>query len=232
MCLIIYKPAAAELPKEIIKKAWDSNSHGAGFMVARAGGFHFQKGFFKMKKLIHELAKFKNEELAIHLRMATHGAITAQNCHPFIVSTKKVSRTEGIAESLLMHNGVLSAYGDANNSDSWHFAREALAPLSLAARDRMLSQISGKFCLGHKGKFYLYGMDKHEASGCFVSNKYFEYTRISNSFGVYSNRDNYKGFSLLDQPKKSEPTKTVKEILTNADCNLWDNPAWNNSEFD
>lgn len=221
MCLIIYKPAAVEIPKEIIRKAWDSNNHGAGFMVSKGENFHFQKGFFKLKALLSELAKYKKDELAIHLRMATHGAITAMNCHPFIVSTKKITRTEGKADFLLMHNGILSAYGDENNSDSWHFAREALAPLSPQGRDRLLAQISGKFCYGAKGKFYTYGMEKHAASGCFVSNKYFEFTfsrSNSNSFGIYSNRSRYGGYSLIEEGTK--PTTETKET-TDKNMLLW-----------
>lgn len=207
MCLIIYKPATAALPREIIKKGWDSNSHGAGFMVSKGDGFIFHKGFFKLKHLLQELAKYKDNQVAIHLRMATHGAITAENCHPFIVSTKKVSRTSGKAESLLMHNGVLSAYGNANNSDSWHFAREALAPLTQGGRDRILQQISGKFCYGYKGQFFMYGMELHKDSGCFVSNKYWEY---KSTFG-YGQSCNYtRGSYSLNQPAtKTLDTKTA-----------------------
>lgn len=221
MCLIIYKPQAVKIPSAMIKKAWTSNHDGAGIMVSMGDHFYFNKGFFSIKALLSELKKFEGHRVAIHLRLATHGAVTSVNCHPFVVDTRKIRKTNGTAKELLMHNGILQAYGDADSSDTWHFAREALAPLAFKARDNILKAIPGKFCYGHNGKFNMYGMEEHKESGCYVSNKHWDYSTkqygMDYDWGVHSSRGSYRhtGASLSVVSPTAETTERQRFELSN-----------------
>lgn len=179
------------MPFAEIRQAWSSNKDGAGFAFFddKKRKFYFEKGFLNLDKFIDALKQHEDKELAIHLRLATHGKVSPINCHPFVISKKREAKLKGYADALLMHNGILSAYGDADNSDSWHFAREALAPLGHTGRQRMLDTVSGRFILADKDNFYLFGLSRDkEASNCFYSNTSYQKPKFDNwSHGGYRN---------------------------------------------
>lgn len=107
MCVIIYKPAGAELPtKELLIKAHRRNPHGCGFCTPTQS--------YKGLSLRSFLSKIKtvdaNEPLLIHFRFATHGSVKRSNCHPF-------HDTE--TNTFFMHNGILNvrSYNDMTDSE-------------------------------------------------------------------------------------------------------------------
>jgi hypothetical protein len=208
MCILIYKPKDAALPVEAIKNAFKVNSDGAGFITpVTKKEFFFAKGFMTEKHLLRALKEFKHAELSIHLRMATHGKVSKENCHPFIVNKSKKAILHGRSTSLLMHNGVLAQYGDRENSDSWHFAREALSPLNFNARCRLLDQITGKFILAQAGDFHLFGLTKDAENGCFFSNQSYKKQLTIGSWEVSrAGRGVYTGVTQNTERFTPEPT--------------------------
>ncbi len=78
-------------------------------------------------------------EIAIHLRMRTHGDIDELNTHPYQGVGYDVETCRSSA-FWLMHNGVLS-HGNASDpskSDTWHYIRHTLEPLLDTGEIRVL----------------------------------------------------------------------------------------------
>lgn len=102
--------------------ALDTNPHSVGILYKKDNKIKVKKYINPkgIKKKIFNMIKNKNE-YAIHFRYATHGAIDTKNCHPFRV-------IDGL---YLMHNGVMSKYGDMNKnqSDTRNFIDYYLRPL-------------------------------------------------------------------------------------------------------
>jgi len=101
MCIIITKPAGYSLSRETVERAWTSNPHGAGVMWADEGRVRIEKGFMEKKDFMEgydTLAAFLHEKVAVyHFRIATHGTIKKDLCHPFRVNP----------ELCFAHNGIL-----------------------------------------------------------------------------------------------------------------------------
>lgn len=49
---------------------------------------------------------------AIHFRLATHGGISSEMCHPFPIKRGNPHALDGDAQSVLFHNGVWHSYDD------------------------------------------------------------------------------------------------------------------------
>lgn len=96
MCLIVHKPAGAKFDFSIIERASFTNSDGYGLMWIEDGKVNTFKSV-DMSTLAESVDMMDDSlEIGLHLRWATHGTISKQNCHPFT--------TKGYA---LMHNGVI-----------------------------------------------------------------------------------------------------------------------------
>lgn len=124
MCLIVVKPKNSKsyLDYEKFCKALNTNPHSVGILYKKDNKIKVKK-YIKPKEIkekIFNLIKNK-DEYAIHFRYATHGAIDTKNCHPFRV-------IDGL---YLMHNGIMSKYGDMNKnqSDTRNFIDYYLRPL-------------------------------------------------------------------------------------------------------
>lgn len=124
MCLILIKPNNCKnhLDYERFCKALKHNPHSVGILYKKGDKLKVKKYINpkSIKKKIFNMIKNKNE-YAIHFRYATHGNIDTKNCHPFRV-------VDGL---YLMHNGIMSAYGDMNKkqSDTRNFIDYYLRPL-------------------------------------------------------------------------------------------------------
>lgn len=122
MCIIVYKKEGIKLPDmSILKNCWDGNSHGAGFMYRKKSvmgnrSIVIEKGFMTWESFKKRIGKFKTYEgeMCIHFRLASHGCISENNCHPWEILKN---------ESALCHNGIISWLGDDKTvSDSMRFA--------------------------------------------------------------------------------------------------------------
>ena len=117
MCCILYIPKGVETPsKEELQSVYIFNRHGCGF--ADSDGNHcktlsfdrFYKALQKRKTTAHCI---------IHFRLATHGSISAKNCHPFF------DKETGL---VFAHNGVLPIESTNDMTDSEIFFRQRFLP--------------------------------------------------------------------------------------------------------
>lgn len=118
MCVIAFSPKGTDIPTEKqIRQMWSHNPDGAGYAyVNKKGKVVYRKGFMTLTELLAEFEapeRFKNTNFAIHFRIGTSGKNDKATCHPFPVSNNfgDLRKTEGEANSVLFHNGILSSGG-------------------------------------------------------------------------------------------------------------------------
>jgi hypothetical protein len=122
MCVIAFKPREVPVDMEVLKHCWDKNDDGAGLMFAENGVLKIAKGFMKWRSFRRYIKRrgidtFTDLPVAFHFRIATHGTVKEQNCHPFTINKNLA----------MMHNGIIrkvdSMIGkDEDISDSEFFA--------------------------------------------------------------------------------------------------------------
>jgi hypothetical protein len=74
-----------------------NNSDGAGIAWVQDNVLHIQKGYFRWKPLWKKLKELESFPVMLHCRLATHGSVKAENCHPFLLSNRMA----------MAHNGML-----------------------------------------------------------------------------------------------------------------------------
>lgn len=121
MCLIIHAGRKETIPDYVVTSAIQKNKDGWGVMWFEEGQMKVRRSL-KMNSLPKFLKKIEKYERVIHLRMATHGTINQQNCHPFQVR-------EGL---YFAHNGVMSEYGTLKDdkSDTVVFNETIIKPMA------------------------------------------------------------------------------------------------------
>lgn len=145
MCVIVYKPAGCPMPRsEVLQDCWAANKDGAGMMLPHDGRVLIRKGFMDWGAFEAALAEaaaaydLETLPLALHFRIATHGAVKPGCCHPFPVcnSAAQMRVTQQDAAIGFMHNGVLSGLKTSEAvSDSMAFAKCVLSPLDRLSGD-------------------------------------------------------------------------------------------------
>jgi hypothetical protein len=115
MCLIIQKPAERVISDDFLSNAWAQNGHGWGCFHLAHGTLNWARGMHLNELLTYNSRLPRSAEVYLHLRRATHGAVTHDMAHPHVVR-------DGL---LLMHNGSISqlAPDDASRSDTAELAR-------------------------------------------------------------------------------------------------------------
>lgn len=200
MCVIAFSPKGTDIPtKQQIKKMWNKNPDGAGYAyVNKKGKVVFKKGFMSLSDLMAELEapeRFKNTNFALHFRIGTSGKNDKETCHPFPVSNNfgDLRKTEGEADSVLFHNGILSEGGITSPlaSDTQDFV-VAMSPLlkkfnRSKARDFFIEElIEGNrvLVLYKNNAFKMFG--KWEKDGdIWVSNLSYQYSYSWYGSGYY-----------------------------------------------
>lgn len=126
MCQIIYMPPFTELSMTDLSEQYNYNPDGWGYIETSATAPPFvEKGFkfWELARLVEE--SDPSAHRLIHLRYATHGAVSIENNHPFFLTEHPSA-----GPLWMMHNGIIHKYSnDRNSSDSRRFADEYLAPL-------------------------------------------------------------------------------------------------------
>jgi len=167
VCIIIYKETNEIIPEKTLKTAWEANPHGAGFSYyAHKRGWISQKGYMTFEHFYRDYLPHAKKELVIHFRIATHGVINPENCHPF-------TDTES-SNSVLYHNGILSNFGSTSLSDTSDFYHSCLKHLTdFNAKINLLESLAdlgNKFALLEpNGDIQLIG-DFKSYKNLFVSN--------------------------------------------------------------
>ena len=124
MCLIMvdmWDTCDALIPDDVILTAARRNPDGCGIMWTDGTKLHVSKGLWKPETLLRRYKNIRGKaegSVVLHVRLATVGPVTRDNCHPFVV-----------APNLGMcHNGTLDAHNvNAGESDTAAWARRLQA---------------------------------------------------------------------------------------------------------
>jgi len=116
MCIAIMKSANKKISKATLRRCYDANPDGAGFMYAEDKQLVVKKGYFTFKEFYKEYKPHGDKQVLIHFRIKTHGPIDKNNCHPFLVNNSLG----------FIHNGIINGYGDSKESDTIQFNNSIL----------------------------------------------------------------------------------------------------------
>jgi predicted glutamine amidotransferase len=127
MCIAIYQSIGHRLPKEQLVQSWKSNPDGAGISYFNENGelviekdMELDGILYKYERAVDRYAS--TSPFAVHFRIATHGGVNIDNCHPFRVSD----------DTVLIHNGIIPVMFDSKKdprSDTRVFVDEYLPKL-------------------------------------------------------------------------------------------------------
>lgn len=241
MCVIAFSPKGVDIPTETqLRQMWNHNPDGAGFAyVDKKGSVVYRKGFLTFESLLEELKapeRFKNTNFAIHFRIGTSGKNDGATCHPFPISTNfgELRKTEGVAESVLFHNGVLSNGGIISPlaSDTQDFV-VAMAPLlkkynRSKARDYFIGELtkgSRLLVLYKNNTFKMYG-EWQKDGDIWVSNLGYKYDYTWYGSGYYGGWQEYMydddGYYISRPLGSKDMTKTNPEPVRTEEANaIW-----------
>lgn len=135
MCIICVSRAGVVQPDlETLNQMFESNPHGAGYMVARNGKVEISKGFMTW----HDFERAVNYEhftagdsVVYHFRISTQAGVKPSMCHPFPL-TKNIEKTKLLDVSCpcgVAHNGIIPLTSDSRDkeySDTAHYIAEFL----------------------------------------------------------------------------------------------------------
>lgn len=138
MCVICVSAHGVPQPsKNQIKTMFQTNPHGAGYMVARSGRVEIHKGFMTCESLLAALARenlTSDDAVVYHFRISTQAGVTPTMTHPFPL-TRKISDCkllDTMCDIGVAHNGVIrltSDFRDREYNDTAHFIAEYLSYL-------------------------------------------------------------------------------------------------------
>ena len=99
----------------------EKNADGVGLAWYEDGQVRVCKGLFTSPEVMAHLKNIpKSSPVMFHARLATHGKVCKENCHPFVMKNGLV----------FAHNGIYPQYTDTSKVDSKEFAKDYLAQLS------------------------------------------------------------------------------------------------------
>lgn len=209
MCIIAIKPAGVKLPTmKTIEDMWYNNRDGAGFMYAKGGSVHIEKGFMSLKDFKAALNRLKkdinvvNTPIVLHFRITTHGGTAPGNTHPFPVTEKLplLQMTKSKTSLAVAHNGIIDIKPSKKDiSDTMEYIINQLAPLYQLKKD-FYRQPAGKKLVYNfiKSKMvFLDGAGRIETVGDFTEVDGVLYSNSSyKTRTVYYNWDFWDDYSL------------------------------------
>lgn len=144
MCIAIGSPMGVTPPSiETLKKCWDNNPDGAGIAYNFKGQVNIIKGFMTwdaFKAAWENLNKrfdLTKRSILIHFRIATHGGVHPECCHPFpiVADEGTIKKLEYTSDYAVIHNGRISltssdTYSRTNMSDTMVFIEKYLSKLA------------------------------------------------------------------------------------------------------
>lgn len=251
MCVIAFSPKGVDIPTETkLRQMWNHNPDGAGYAyVDKKGSVVYRKGFMTFESLMEELKapeRFKNTNFAVHFRIGTSGKNDGATCHPFPISTTfgELRKTEGVSESVLFHNGVLSNGGIISPlaSDTQDFV-VAMAPLlkkfnRSKARDYFIEELtkgSRLLILYKNNTFKMFG-DWQKDGDLWVSNLSYQYGYQWYGSGYYGWQEYYyDGYGCYDSrplgSKDTTGTTNKTPVQTEKSNALWQEIIENEYKF-
>jgi len=175
MCIIAYKPKGSSIRKRTIKNCWQANPDSGGFMFAYDNKLNIIKGFTSFRSFYRNFRLCERRYdvgFVLHFRIATHGKINKENCHPFFVN-----KDLGFA-----HNGIFQCVPEnKNKSDTRIFCETVLQKLPkdflikkeyhILLESVAKEQNSKIAFLTNKGTCYIFNESAGEwSNGCWYSN--------------------------------------------------------------
>lgn len=120
MCVIVYKPIGKRLPsKSILKKCFERNPDGAGYMLPLNDKVVIHKGFMTFNDFKKDIERFIKDNkinvvetpIVLHFRITTQGGVQAELCHPYPICRDydEMRKLETTADMALCHNGIISS---------------------------------------------------------------------------------------------------------------------------
>lgn len=189
MCIAILN-VQGTLPKEAIINSWENNYHGAGFAYSDGTRIVVVKEDKDKDKFYKAYAKHRKKNVdakfLIHFRISTHGTITKDNLHPFVINN----------DVALIHNGMVDFFdhkASDKRSDTRYLCEEFLAKMP---KGWHLSEGVHKFIseVGGYSKFVLLDIDNNHAIINEGSGHWFEHNWYSNnSYKTVNNYIDYGG---------------------------------------
>jgi len=219
MCIICRKKEGLALDDQSwkwLKNSFDNNDDGAGFMYRLNNGkIRIFKGFMTWDTfkdaVMDKLDTINNKEVIVHFRIGTSGANSQAMCHPFPIcrSDSKLGQTKAKCDAALVHNGIISGYGDREFSDTHVFVRDVLTQLpykSEAVRSLMSNALHSKFMIMDARKTYVMGDFENEKGWMFSNTSYKRepYTKTTGSYTYY-------GVGGKFEPSYTAPTRWWEE---------------------
>ena len=174
MCIAILKPKGVAISKETLKTCSEANPDGMGFAYIDGDTMYIKK-YMKFDDFYKDFEEVQDKStMLIHFRIATHGAVELDNCHPFWLNDRMA----------LIHNGIITGYGDkAKKSDTRDFIDKVIGNISWKMmKNPAYRELVGK-AIGYSkfailditGDYWIINEDKgywHE--GIWYSNKSYE----------------------------------------------------------
>lgn len=219
MCIIIAKNKIGRLPtEEELKRSFEYNGDGAGFMYVDNGKVVIDKGYMNLesflkhyKSLLVKYDNFNNKCLVIHCRIGTSGKNDKGNTHPYPISDNvKALKTRHLYHENIgiAHNGIIHGYGTVTGlNDTQEYISKYLYPLYQHYRDfyknkDMLYQMematSSKFAILDKTDTIYYVGNFIEDKGLYFSNNTYKswaerysYNYNKYGYGSYKYDSNY-----------------------------------------
>lgn len=140
MCIIAYKSAEQQFPsKKTLKRCFDNNDDGAGFMYNASGKVYIKKGFATFQEFWKTLRKVREEygdniPYVMHFRISTQAGNRPDCTHPFPLSShmKDLRLLETTTDIGIAHNGIISLTSSGYSktitySDTMEFITDYLA---------------------------------------------------------------------------------------------------------
>lgn len=179
MCIAIVKPKDKVIPKEVLQTCCENNPDGMGFAFCKDDNIYIRKYLKDFEKFYKDYSKVETTSpMLIHFRIATHGGINVENCHPFILNSHMA----------LIHNGIISGYGDKEKkSDTRDFIDRVIGNIShkqwknASFRELVGNAIGySKFgILDRQGNIYIINESKgYWTDGVWYSNKSYEAKKV------------------------------------------------------
>ena len=128
MCIAIYQAPGYWLTDEELANSWQNNPDGAGISFFDSNNEIVIQKTMNRSEFVDIYRKAvkqhgRQSEMAVHFRIATHGGINIDNCHPFFTPDGEMS---------VIHNGVIPVLFEGKKdprSDTRVFVQEVIPSL-------------------------------------------------------------------------------------------------------
>lgn len=225
MCVIIVKDKKDRLPSnDELRKCFDYNPDGAGFMYTDNGKVIIDKGYMSWKtfikhynKLVAKYDNFKGKSLVIHCRIGTGGGNNIHNTHGYPLTNKisEMQKTYNTCDVGLAHNGIISDYKPQEDyyNDTQEFIKEFIYNLQKFDkqfykrryfRDMITSNSGSKWAIIDKD-------DNLYTCGSFDSVDGLKFSNLNHDWDDgYTSKGNVKVWSW--NKNKTQPVRYDKQI--------------------